>query len=633
MDLNFGSCRAKIFYMTANELRQKYLEFFREKGHAIIPSASLVPENDPTVLFTTAGMQPLVPYLLGEKHPQGQRLVNVQKCVRTNDIDEVGDATHYTFFEMLGNWSIGDSKSPDGLGENGYWKKEAINWSFEFLTSEKYLGISLKRLAVSVFAGDEDAPFDKESFELWKSLGIPESRIAKLPKKNNWWGQVLGPCGPNTEMFVWTGPSTSSGQAPAAFDPDDANWVEVWNNVFMEFNRKIKERDENGNPIDFYFEPLAQKNVDTGMGLERMITIKQEKKSAYETELFNELMNKIDNLLNLGHQTSGKIAIGRMEQTKNLLKSKRIIADHIRAIVFIISDGVIPSNTGRGYVLRRLIRRAMRYMGDLIIEKGNLVNLADVIIEQYGDIYENIKNNAEQIRKEIKKEEEKFEKTLESGLKEFKKGTDAFTLFSTYGFPIELTKELAKESGIEIDEKDFEEKLKQHQELSRTASAGMFKGGLADASEETIKYHTAAHLMLAALRRVLGEQVSQKGSNITAERLRFDFSWPQKMTAEQIKQVEDLVNEKIQADLPVSCEEMNLEEAKTQGATGVFESKYGERVKVYTIGPSTSSGFVPFSREICGGPHVPRTGVLGKFKIVKEEASSAGVRRIKAILE
>jgi len=619
--------------MTANELRQKYLEFFREKGHAIIPSASLVPENDPTVLFTTAGMQPLVPYLLGEKHPQGQRLVNVQKCVRTNDIDEVGDATHYTFFEMLGNWSIGDSKSPDGLGENGYWKKEAINWSFEFLTSEKYLGISLKRLAVSVFAGDEDAPFDKESFELWKSLGIPESRIAKLPKKNNWWGQVLGPCGPNTEMFVWTGPSTSSGQAPAAFDPDDANWVEVWNNVFMEFNRKIKERDENGNPIDFYFEPLAQKNVDTGMGLERMITIKQEKKSAYETELFNELMNKIDNLLNLGHQTSGKIAIGRMEQTKNLLKSKRIIADHIRAIVFIISDGVIPSNTGRGYVLRRLIRRAMRYMGDLIIEKGNLVNLADVIIEQYGDIYENIKNNAEQIRKEIKKEEEKFEKTLESGLKEFKKGTDAFTLFSTYGFPIELTKELAKESGIEIDEKDFEEKLKQHQELSRTASAGMFKGGLADASEETIKYHTAAHLMLAALRRVLGEQVSQKGSNITAERLRFDFSWPQKMTAEQIKQVEDLVNEKIQADLPVSCEEMNLEEAKTQGATGVFESKYGERVKVYTIGPSTSSGFVPFSREICGGPHVPRTGVLGKFKIVKEEASSAGVRRIKAILE
>src|SRR3989339_1437071 len=594
--------------MTSKELRQKYLEFFKSKGHSVIPSASLIPENDPTVLFTTAGMHPLVPYLMGEKHPEGTRLTDAQKCVRTGDIDEVGDATHHTFFEMLGNWSLGD-----------YFKKEAIEWSWEFLTSPEYLGLDKNRLAVSVFAGDEDAPFDEEAFNIWKSLGIAEARIAKLPKKNNWWGPAgaTGPCGTDTEMFYWTG---DPDKVPGSFndDPEASGWVEIWNDVFMQYN-KTK---------DGCFEPLAQKNVDTGMGLERTLAVINNLNDNYRTELFWPIIEKIERLTNC-HSREGhayRQAGGNPEGYEGNEKAMRIIADHIKAAVMILGDdrGVTPSNTGQGYVSRRLIRRAVRYGKQLGITENFTAELAKEVIKIYQDVYPEIKRNEKFIKNELHKEEEKFEKTLEQGLKEFRKGTDAFTLFSTYGFPIELTKELAKENGTEIDEQKYQEESKKHSELSRTASAGMFKGGLADASEETKKLHTAAHLMLESLRQILGDHVQQKGSNITAERLRFDFSHPEKMTPEQIKQVEDLVNEQIAKDLPVRCEEMPLEQAKELGATGVFEHKYGEKVKVYSVGN--------FSKEICGGPHVAHTGELGKFKIIKEESSSAGVRRIKAIL-
>ncbi len=531
--------------MTADELRKNFLEFFKERGHAIIPSASLIPENDPTVLFTTAGMHPLVPFLLGEKHPAGKRLASMQKCIRTGDIDEVGDETHLTFFEMLGNWSLGD-----------YWKKEAIEWSFEFLTKE--LKIKPDRISVSVFTEDE------ESAKIWESIGIPKDKIKFLGREDNWWGPAgkTGPCGPDTEMFV--------------------DGVEVWNDVFLEYNQKP----------DGSFEKLSQKNVDTGMGLERMLAVLNNKKSVYETELFAPLM-------------------------KENTKAERIIADHIKAAVFILAGGVEPSNIGRGYVLRRLIRRAVRY--------GYKSGLIDEIIKIYGHVYPELEKNKKFIAEQLAKEQEKFQKTLDRGLREFEKGTDPFILFTTYGFPIELTQELAKEKGREINLEKFNEQLKQHQELSRTASAGSFKSGLADHSEETIKYHTAAHLLLAALRKVLGEHVVQKGSNITAERVRLDFSHPQKMTEEEIERVENLVNEKIAKKIPVMMEEMTLEKAKESGAMGMFSSKYGERVRVYKING--------FSKEICSGPHVNNTGELGHFKITKEEASSAGVRRIKAILE
>ncbi|MCX6731431.1 MAG: alanine--tRNA ligase [Candidatus Parcubacteria bacterium] len=544
--------------MTADELRKKFLEFFQNKGHKIIPGASLIPENDPTVLFTTAGMHPLVPFLLGEKHPAGNRLVSVQKCIRTGDIDEVGDDVHLTFFEMLGNWSLGDPDAPDGVGA-GYWKKEAIEWSWEFLTSEKWLGFDKNKISVSVFAGDKDAPFDKESFEIWKSLGLSEEKIARLPKKDNWWGPAgqTGPCGPDTEIFF--------------------EGVEIWNDVFMEYNK-------NANGL---YEPLKQKNVDTGMGLERTLAVLNGQKSVYETELFEPLI-------------------------KENTKAARIIADHIKAAVFILAEGIEPSNIGRGYVLRRLIRRAVRY--------GYKSGLIDEIIK----IYPELEKNRNFITEQLTREQEKFEKTLDRGLKEFEKGADPFILFSTYGFPIELTEELAKEKGVKIDLEKFNEQMRVHQELSRTASAGMFKSGLADHSEQVVKYHTASHLLLAALRRVLGENVVQKGSNITAERLRLDFSHSQKMTEEEIKKTEDLVNEKIKENIPVVCEEMSLEEAKEKGAMGMFKNKYGEKVKVYTIGD--------FSKEICGGPHVQNTGELGHFKITKEEASSSGIRRIKAVL-
>lgn len=603
--------------MKASELRQKYLDFFKENGHAVISGSSLIPENDPTVLFTTAGMHPLVPYLLGEKHPAGIRLASVQKCIRTGDIEEVGDKTHHTFFEMLGNWSLGD-----------YFKEKAINYSFEFLTSKKYLGLDKNRLAVSVFVGDESAPYDEEAYNIWEEIfkanSIPIERIAKLPKKNNWWDPAgtTGPCGPDTEIFYW---SDDNVKAPMSFNDDHDSWVEIWNNVFMQYNKT-----ESGT-----YELLTQKNVDTGMGLERTLAVMNNLADNYQTELFINLIKKIEDLSGLSY-TKDEVTT----------KSMRIISDHIKAATFIIGDdkGVTPSNTGQGYVLRRLIRRALRYGRMIGINKKNwLQDISLQVILDYGEFYDELIRNREFIIQVINKEEDKFGRTLEKGLLEFNKissknisGQDAFNLYQSYGFPLEITEELAKEAGIEVDVSAFETELKKHQELSRTASAGKFKGGLADDGEETTKLHTAAHLLLASLRKVLGDHVVQKGSNITAERLRFDFSHNEKMTKEQISEVEKLVNEAIESDLPIVCEELSLEEAKTRGAMGVFDSKYGEMVKVYTVAPlkdNKSDLMKSVSQEICGGPHAKNTGVLGRFKISKESSSSAGVRRIKAILE
>ncbi len=576
--------------MTSKELREKFLLFFKENNHTIIPSASLVPENDPTVLFTTAGMHPLVPFLLGERHPAGKRLANAQICIRTDDIDEVGDEVHHTFFEMLGNWSLGD-----------YWKKETIEWSYEFLTDKKWLGMDQDKLAISVFAGDDDAKRDEESVKIWKNLGIPEKRIAFLSKKDNWWGPAgeIGPCGPDTEMFYWAGKE----KAPAEFNPRDGKWVEIWNDVFMEYFKNIDGR----------YESLPQKNVDTGMGLERVLSVLNGLDDDYKTDVFLPLLQEIEKL-------SGK----KYEDNK---KEFRIIVDHIKAAAFIIGDknGVEPSNLGQGYVVRRLLRRAIRYGKMLDLPQYFLASLIQKVIEIYGKAYPEIKRKENDIITIVQKEEEKFEKTLEEGIKQFEKGLDAFELYTTYGFPLELTMEMAKEQGKNINVEEFNRKFKEHQKLSRTASAGMFKGGLADTGEQAIKYHTATHLLLAALKEILGPHVWQRGSNINAERLRFDFSHPQKMTEAEIKKVEELVNQKIKEDLPVICEETTLEEAKAKGATGIFEEKYGKIVKVYAIGE--------FSKEICGGPHVKRTSELGHFKIIKEESSAAGVRRIRAILK
>ena len=561
--------------MTTRELKEKYLKFFEEKGHKIISGASLIPENDPTALFISAGMHPLVPYLLGEKHPAGKRLVDVQKSIRTSDIDEVGDDVHLTFFEMLGNWSLGD-----------YWKKEAIKMSWEFLTEKKWLGLDKDKISVTVFAGDADAPFDEESYNLWLKRGIPKERIAKLLKKDNFWGPAgkTGPCGPCTEMFY--------------------QGIEIWNDVFMEFNKTT----------DGKYEPLKQKNVDTGMGVERTVAVLSGKKSVFDVEPLKSIVEKVR-----------KLAKSKDE------KSERIIADHLRAVTFILGDenGIIPSNVEQGYVLRRLIRRAIRYGKKLGIKKSFTHEISKLVIELMSDEYPELKKNKDFILEQLIQEEEKFNKTLEKGLKEFEKGTDPFILFTTYGFPIEMTEELAKEKGIKINREKFQKDFEKHQELSRTAIAGRFKSGLADNSEAVTKLHTATHLLLAALRKVLGEHVYQKGSNITAERLRLDFSHSEKMTAEQIKKVEDAVNEVINKDLPINCYEVSLEKAKEIGAMGVFESKYGDKVKVYSVGMSDC----PFSCEICAGPHIKKTGELGHFKILKEEASSAGVRRIKAILE
>ena len=580
------------------ELIEAYLKFFEGKGHKIIQNASLIPENDSTVLFTTAGMHPLVPYLLSQPHPQGKRLCSVQKCIRTQDIDEVGDTYHHTLFEMLGNWSLGD-----------YWKKEAIEYSFEFLT--KILKLQKEKLAVSCFAGDKDAPKDEESAKIWLSLGVPKERITFLPKENNWWGPAgsTGPCGPDTEMFYWTG----NERAPEKFNPKDEKWLEIWNNVFMQYNKT-----KSGS-----FEPLKQKNVDTGMGVERILVVLNSIKDDYLTECFLQIVKKAEKL-------SGKAYGKNKEETREI----RIIADHLKAAVFILAEGILPSNKEHGYVLRRLIRMAVRY-GNLLGIKDNFAkDIARAVFAVYSD-YEQLQKNKKQILEELEKEESRFKQTIASGLKYFEKisaqkekisGKDAFLLYQSYGFPIEMTIELIKEKGLEIDLKEYSNELEKHQQLSRTATEGRFKSGLADTTEQTTRLHTAAHLLLAALKIVLKDKnIMQKGSNITAERLRLDFSFPRKLTDSEIKDAESLVNAQIQSSCEVIREEMPTEDAKKNGATGVFDKKYGEKVSVYSIGD--------FSKEICAGPHAKNTSELGRFKITKEESVAAGVRRIKAVLE
>lgn len=589
----------------ANELRSLYLKFFQSKGHTIIQSASLIPENDPSVLFTTAGMHPLVPYLLGEKHPAGTRLTDAQKCVRTGDIDEVGDLSHLTFFEMLGNWSLGD-----------YFKQDAIRFSFEFLTSPEYLGIPVERLAVTVFAGDEDAPRDEESAKIWEECGIPKEKIFFLPKENNWWiAGKTGPCGPDTEMFIDRGFEKCSPDCSPACDC--GKYLEIWNDVFMQFYRK-----EDGT-----YDKLAQRNVDTGMGLERTLCILNGVKSVYDIELFASAKAEIERL-------TGR----KYDENEETTKAFRIILDHVRTATFLIGDprGIVPSNVDQGYVLRRLIRRAVRFGRNIDLPFGSLKEIAKCYIEEYKEAYPELVSASAKIIEELDKEEEKFSKTLVDGLKEFNKvvshiptnvfpGKTAFRLYDTYGFPLEITSELAKERGFVVDEEGYHNAFKEHQQKSMVGSEQKFKGGLADQSEATARLHTATHLMQAALKKVLSPTISQKGSNITVERLRFDFNFDRPMTKEEIEEVEKLVNSAIKADVEISMEEMSVEQAKESGAVGVFESKYGEKVKVYTMGE--------FSKEICGGPHAKRTGELGKFRIVKEQSSSAGIRRIKAVLE
>ena len=593
--------------LSSRELRQLYLDFFRSKGHAVIPSASLIPENDPTVLFTTAGMHPLVPYLMGQKHPAGTRLTDVQKCIRTGDIDEVGDTSHCTFFEMLGNWSFGD-----------YFKKESIAWSWEFLTDEKWLGIPKEKLSFTCFEGDADAPRDTVSHDRWVEMGADPSHIVYLPKKNNWWGPagLTGPCGPDTEIFYDTGRPACGPDCKAGCDC--GKYLEIWNNVFMEYN-KVGEGK---------FEPLAQKNVDTGMGLDRTIATLQGVESVFDTDAFSGIIELI-----------GKLSHHSYKESDATVKAFRIIADHIRCATFILGDqrGVTPSNVDQGYILRRLIRRSIRYAMQLGIPRYGLVEVASAVIDQYGDVYPELEENREKVLSELKREENRFADTLKKGIKEFNKtaanaqdgkidGISAFHLYDTYGFPIELTMELAQEKGITVDVDGFHAAFAEHQEKSKDGSAQRFKSGLADHQEATTALHSATHLLHKALRVVLNDDtISQKGSNITAERLRFDFSFPRKLTPEELKAVEDLVNEQIGRHLPITCEEMTVAEAKAQGAIGLFESRYGEKVKVYTMGD--------FSKEICAGPHAQNTGDLGHFVIKKEEASSSGVRRIKAILE
>ncbi len=649
--------------ITAAQLREMFQAFMETKGHHRIQSASVIPENDPTVLFTTAGMHPLVPYLLGQKHPAGTRLTDVQKCIRTGDIDDVGDPSHLTFFEMLGNWSLGD-----------YFKKEMIPWSWEFLTSPDYLGLDKDKLAFTVFEGDEDCPRDNEAADIWRSLGVAEDHLFFLPKEHNWWGPagLTGPCGPDTEMFIIVKEPCGPNCSPAC---KCGAYLEIWNDVFMQYNKQA----------DGTFIPLEQKNVDTGMGLERTICVLTGKKSVYETEIFERILGKVEEL-------SGKKYVPDDENTKAF----RIIADHMRTSTFILGDdrGVSPSNTDQGYILRRLIRRAVRYGMQLGMAEGFTAEIAQVIIDQYKSVYPELERNAAFVIEQLKLEEGRFARTLKQGEKEFDKvynntvntkallqsildaadkaafaaelaktkklrpspdmlpiieaanagdeaalvaavearmatlntldGRSAFKLYDTFGFPIEMTIELAAEKGLKVDEADFAERFKKHQELSHQGADQKFKGGLADHSEETAKLHTATHLLHAALRKVLGDEVAQKGSNITAERLRFDFSFGRKVTPEELAEVEKLVNEAIQAKAPVVCEEMTVPEAKAKGAIGLFESKYGEKVRTYKMGE--------FSFEICGGPHAENTGDLVNFKIQKEESSSAGVRRIKAVI-
>ena len=604
--------------MTANELRKKYIEFFLGKGHVQVQGKSLLPDNDPTVLFTTAGMHPLVPYLLGGEHPAGKRLVNYQKCIRTGDIDSVGDLSHLTFFEMLGNWSLGD-----------YFKEEAITMSFEFLTSPQWLNIPVDKLGVTVFEGEKttsgEIKRDDESASVWLKLGIPENRIAFLPRADNWWGPAgnTGPCGPDTEMFYYVGDSPCcEGCKPGC---SCGKWLEIWNDVFMQYNKNA----------DGKYEAMDRKCVDTGMGIERTIAILTGRQSVYDTEFFLPVQNAVEKAARYEYG-------GDSEKDKSV----RIICDHLRASVFILGDpkAVSPSNIGAGYVLRRLIRRAVRHGRKLGIITDNffLSPIAIIIIEQMQEPYPELKENQNRIIEELEREEKKFLETLQKGEHEFEKilpnlqkdprkiipGRIAFKLYDTYGFPVELTEELALEHGMKVNRDEFEEAFKKHQELSRAGAEQIFKGGLQDHGEMAVKYHTATHLLHQALRMVLGSHVNQKGSNITAERLRFDFTHPQPMTKEEIEKVEAIVNDQIQKDLPVTTELMGLDAAKESGAIAIFGEKYESQVKVYTIGSPEDF----FSKEVCGGPHIGRTGVLGKFIIQKEQSSSAGVRRIRAVL-
>jgi alanyl-tRNA synthetase len=607
--------------MTASELRSKYIAFLKGKGHAQIEGKSLLPDNDPTVLFTTAGMHPLVPYLLGEDHPAGKRLVDYQKCIRTGDIDAVGDFSHLTFFEMLGNWSLGD-----------YFKEGAIEMSFEFLTSAEWLGIPVERLGVTVFAGDENAPRDDESAAVWRRLGIPESRISYRPKEDNWWGPAgaTGPCGPDSEMFI------DMGKDPCG--PDCApgcgcgKWLEVWNDVFMQYNKDAEGR----------YIPLARTCVDTGMGIERTVTILNGKETVYDTEIFAPVIAAVEK--------AGGYRYGSDSGEGGLDRSVRIICDHVRSSVFVLGDpkAVTPSNVGAGYVLRRLLRRAVRHGRKLVGAGGeggggeavfSLTPVACAVIDHFKGPYPELERNRRLIIEEIEKEEKKFLETLQKGEKEFQKllpslfrdpkkimsGRLAFKLYDTFGFPVELTEELAAENGLTVNRAEFDAAFAKHQETSRAGSEQVFKGGLADHSGITTNYHTATHLLHQALRMVLGDHVAQKGSNITAERMRFDFSHPQPMTGEEVAKVEAIVNEQIRRDLPVTMEVMTLDAAKAGGAIALFGEKYEAQVKVYAIGD--------FSKEVCGGPHAERTGALGVFKIQKEQSSSQGVRRIRAVLQ
>ena len=592
--------------MTSGELRSMWLNFFKSKGHAVIPSASVIPENDPTVLFTTAGMHPLVPYLLGSKHPAGTRLTDVQKCIRTGDIDEVGDASHLTFFEMLGNWSLGD-----------YFKKEMIAWSWEFLTSPEYLGLDKDKLAFTVFEGEGDIPRDEEAANYWMENGVKKENIYFLPREHNWWGPAgqTGPCGPDTEMFI------IKDQPPCGPDCSPAcscgRFLEIWNDVFMQYNKTA----------DGQYVPMAKKNVDTGMGLERTVCTLNGCKTVYETDAFTNIIAKISEL-------SGK----HYDDDEATTKAFRIVADHLRTSTFIMGDprGVSPSNVDQGYVLRRLIRRAVRFGMGLGMPEGFTAEIGKVVINQYAEVYPELKQNENFVLEQFKLEETRFARTLRQGEREFEKavsrmgenkvidGVVAFNLYATYGFPIEMTRELAKEHGLTVDEAGFEKHFAEHQKSSHAGAEQRFKGGLADSSAQSARLHTATHLLHAALRRVLGDEVAQKGSNITPERLRFDFSFGRKVTKDELAQVEALVNEWIKADVPVVMTETTVEEAKKEGAIGLFESKYGERVRMYTMGD--------YSKEICGGPHASHTGELVSFKILKEESSSAGVRRIKAVI-
>ncbi|RDE10771.1 MAG: alanine--tRNA ligase [Candidatus Thorarchaeota archaeon] len=590
--------------MRLEELRQKYLEFFRQQKHAIIASASLIPEHDPTVLFTTAGMHPLVPHLLGQPHPKGKRLADCQKCIRTTDIDSVGDTSHLTFFEMLGNWSLGD-----------YWKKEAITWSYQFLTSKKWLALDPKQLSVTVFAGDPDAPKDDESARIWLSLGVPAERVYFLPKGDNWWGPAgkTGPCGPCTEMFMEVskipkcGPDCKPGCSCGHF-------LEIWNDVFMQYNKM-----EDGT-----YEVLRQKNVDTGMGLERTVATLSGAQSVYDTEAFIPLMRRIKEL-------SGK---ARVEKSNE--KLMRIISDHVKAAVMIMADDrrISPSNVEHGYIVRRLLRKAIRCGDELGIPQGFLTDLADVVIGMYKDVYDEVQRNRDFVMLSLDAEERKFRGTLGKALKKFEQtiqetgtitGKDAFVLFTSFGLPLEMTAELASEKGIKIDIDEFRREFEQHRDISRTATEGKFKSGLADHTEEVTKLHTATHLLQAALRKVLGDSVRQNGSNITEERLRFDFTFSRKLTAEELQEVEDLVNDVIRRDLKVTREVMKLDQAMQKGALAFFKDTYGDEVSVYSVGD--------FSKEVCAGPHVEHTGVLKHFKITKQDSIGAGLMRIRAVLD